>query len=424
MEFESRHGQSARKPSAAERDAAAAALRDAFVGGHLTLEEFRDRVGTVLAAENVDELEQATAGISRGPVAGSVRTVSTMVAFLGHQSRAGRWRLPGRLRVFGILGDVHLDLGSAVCTEETVDISAWALLGEIELQVPEGVEVELAGFDLFGRRRLQLARARPLPGAPHIRIRTRAAFGDVSVRSTGGETAVADGYRARGGSGRRRLIFAAIVFVLLVTFLLWPNGDGGKEPATARGVATPSAASSRTSPDTLTAPNVVGKRLADAQETLQAAGFAKVDANDASSAGRIVLNPQNWVVTAQSPLPGVHAPMDSTATLKVIKPSGNAADQADQAEQAGNGGGPVARGVLPDVVCMDLQAAEDRLQQAGFANVRSTDGSGQARMQIIDRNWVVTAQSPPAGRRPPAGTRVVLTSVKHGEPTGSSGCRA
>jgi hypothetical protein len=413
MEIESRSGQSTRKPGAAERDAATAALRDAFVGGHLTLDEFRDRVGAVLAAENIDELERATAGMSTPPVAGSARAVSSVVAFLGHQSRAGRWRLPGRLRVFGVLGDVHLDLGSAVCTEETVDISAWALLGEIDLRVPEGVEVELAGFDLFGSRRLQLAQARPLPGTPHIRIRTRAAFGDVSVRSTGAETDATDRYRARGGSGRRRLIFAAIVFVLLLTYLLWPNGDGGKEPASARAVTTPSAAPSRTSPDMLTAPDVVGKRLSDAQETLETAGFAKVDANDASSEKRIVLNPQNWVVTAQSPAAGVHAPMDSKATVKVIKPS-------DQAER---GGDPAARGVLPDVVCMDLRAAEDRLQQAGFANVRSTDGSGQARIQIIDRNWVVTAQSPAAGRRPPAGTRVILTSVKYGEPTGSSGCR-
>jgi hypothetical protein len=414
MEIESRPGQSTRTPSAAERDAATAALRDAFVGGHLTLEEFRDRIGAVLAAENIDELEQATAGVSTLPVAGEARAVSTVVAFLGHQSRAGRWRLPGRLRLFGVLGDVHLDLGSAICTEETVDISAWAVLGEIDLQVPEGVEVELAGFDLFGSRRLQLAQAPPLPGAPHIRIRTRAAFGDVSVRSTGGETGVADRYPARGGSGRRRLIFAAIVFVLLLTYLLWPNGDGGKEPATAG--ATPSAAPARTSPDTLTAPNVVGKRLADAQETLETAGFAKVDADDASSERRIVFNPRNWVVTAQSPAAGVHAPMDSTATLRVVKPS----DQADQADQ---GGGPPAKGVLPNVVCMDLQAAEDRLQQAGFTDVRSADGSGQARIQIIDRNWVVTAQSPAAGHRQPAATRVVLTSVKYGEPTGSSGCR-
>jgi hypothetical protein len=412
MEMDSRPGQAPRRPSAAERDAATTALRDAFVGGNLTLDEFRDLVGAVLAAESIDEVEQATAGMSSLPVAGSARVVSTVVAFLGHQSRAGRWRLPGRLRVFGILGDVYLDLGSAVCTQETVDISAWALLGEIDLHVPEGVEVELAGFDLFGSRRLQLAQARPLPGAPHIRIRTRAAFGDVSVRSTGGETGVADRYRVRGGSGRRRLIFAAIVSVLLLTYVLWPNGDGDKEPAAARTVATSSAAPSRTSPETLTAPDVVGERLADAEETLEAAGFAKVDANDASS-DRRVLNPQNWVVTAQSPAAGAHAPMDSTAMVKVIKPS----------DQAGADGGAIARGVLPDVVCLDLQVAEDRLQRAGFTNVHSTDGSGQARIQIIDRNWVVTAQSPAAGHRRPAGTRVVLTSVKDGEPTGSSGCR-
>lgn len=51
----------------------------------------------------------------------------------------------------------------------------------------------------------------------------------------------------------------------------------------------------------------------------------------------------------------------------------------------------------------------------------SEDGSGQGRSQLVDRNWVVIKQSVPAsGSRGPA-TRIVLTSVKFGEPTGTSG---
>src|SRR3954447_13117102 len=187
MEIGSRPGQSTRIPRAAERDAATEALREAFAAGRLTLEEFRDRVGVVLAAESVHEMERATAGLLSRPLIGDPRAVSTVVAFLGSRARTGPWRLPDRLRVFGVLGDVHLDLGSAAYAEESVEIDAWSFLGEIDLKVPDGVEVELDGFQLFGTRRLRLAEVRPVPGTPRIRVRARAAFGDISVRSPSGE---------------------------------------------------------------------------------------------------------------------------------------------------------------------------------------------------------------------------------------------
>jgi hypothetical protein len=97
-------------------------------------------------------------------------------------------------------------------------------------------------------------------------------------------------------------------------------------------------------------------------------------------------------------------------TLVVVKPSDSSA------------GGAVEAGAVPNVVCKDLQTAQDTLQKAGFYNLGSQDGSGQGRSQLIDRNWVVTKQSVPAGSRPDPATRVVLTAVKFGESTGSSGC--
>ena len=60
---------------------------------------------------------------------------------------------------------------------------------------------------------------------------------------------------------------------------------------------------------------------------------------------------------------------------------------------------------------------EERLDVGG-------DGGGQGRMQILDRDWVVIAQSVPAGSKPRLSQRIVLTSVKYGEPTGSSGCKS
>jgi hypothetical protein len=399
-----------RKPSQADRDAAVASLREETARERLTIEEFGDRVDAVLAAENIHELRQALAGVESLPAVEGIGTVSTVVAFLGTQRRAGRWRLPDRLRVLGVLGDVHLDLGAAVCAEDVVEINTWSLFGDVALDVPAGVEVELTGFNIFGNRDLAPASARPVPGTPRIRIRARAAFGDVLVRSTGAGGGASDRGGIRGGAARRRMVLAATALILVFAFLIWDRGDGGQQPATAAQPAP--SATPAASRDTAAAPNVVGDRLADAQDAFGAAGFTNVEAVDASSEGRIVINPQNWVVRGQTPAGGADASLTSRVTLKVIKPS----------DAAASDGGQVVRGVVPKVVCMDLQAAQDRLQEAGFTSLRSRDGSGQGRMQIIDRNWVVTAQSPAAGHRSPATTPVVLTSVKYGEPTGAAGC--
>ena len=97
-------------------------------------------------------------------------------------------------------------------------------------------------------------------------------------------------------------------------------------------------------------------------------------------------------------------------TLTVVKPSDSSA------------GGTVEAGAVPNVVCKDLQAAQDTLQSAGFYNLGSRDGTGQGRSQLVDRNWVVIAQSVAAGSTPGPTARIVLTAVKYGEPTGTSGC--
>jgi len=69
---------------------------------------------------------------------------------------------------------------------------------------------------------------------------------------------------------------------------------------------------------------------------------------------------------------------------------------------------------MPDVVCMNLQVAQDTIQAAGVFFSRSTDASGQGRSQIVDSNWIVVSQSPPPGT-PIGEGDPVLGAVKYGE---------
>jgi hypothetical protein len=163
---------------------------------------------------------------------------------------------------------------------------------------------------------------------------------------------------------------------------------------------------------TAVVPNLVGQRLNAAQAKLAAAGFEKVSAQDATGKRRLIINANNWLVRTQSPAAGTRLAKTATVTLNVSKPTD------------GSEPGPIVDGVVPAVVCKDLQTAQDVLQAAGFRDLASQDGTGKARQQIIDRNWLVIAQSAAAGSRPPSTTRIVLKVVKYGEPTGGSGCKS
>ena len=58
-----------------------------------------------------------------------------------------------------------------------------------------------------------------------------------------------------------------------------------------------------------------------------------------------------------------------------------------------------AKIVVPNVVGKDLQFAQDTMQAAGLYHLTSHDSTGQGRSQVLDRNWVVTDQTPPGGSK-------------------------
>ena len=160
-----------------------------------------------------------------------------------------------------------------------------------------------------------------------------------------------------------------------------------------------------------TVPNVVGQRLSAAERALSGAGYRSVKPVDDTSRNRIVIDPQNWTVDAQTPAAGTAAGTGTTITLKVRRPSDAAPPNT-------------TLGVVPKVICMNLQDAQNTLQSAGFFNLASVDGLGQGRQQILDRDWLVTKQSAVAGSKPKLLSRIVLTAVKYGESTGDSGCHS
>ena len=53
----------------------------------------------------------------------------------------------------------------------------------------------------------------------------------------------------------------------------------------------------------------------------------------------------------------------------------------------------VPRPVMPNVICLTLQAAQDLIQDQGVFFSRSQDATGQNRSQLVDSNWIVIKQN-------------------------------
>jgi PASTA domain len=158
-------------------------------------------------------------------------------------------------------------------------------------------------------------------------------------------------------------------------------------------------------------PDVLGQRLPAAEARLNDVGLRNYRELDATDQNRVIVEKDNWIVASQEPAAGETVPANHVIVLRVRKSTDDFSPV------------PAAHGVVPNVVCAELQAAQDALRGSGFYVLTSTDGTGQGRIPVMDRNWVVIAQSVKAGESPGLTTHITLTVVKHGEPAGSSGCQ-
>jgi hypothetical protein len=103
-----------------------------------------------------------------------------------------------------------------------------------------------------------------------------------------------------------------------------------------------------------------------------------------------------------------------TVTEEVPAPAEEASAPAAEApEPEPDAGGDRAR--VPNVVGENHQYAQDTMQAAGFYVLDERDCTGQGRLLLWDRNWVVRTQSPAPGSRVSVDHTITLCSVKEGE---------
>lgn len=103
------------------------------------------------------------------------------------------------------------------------------------------------------------------------------------------------------------------------------------------------------------------------------------------------------VTVTQAPVTVTQAPATVTQAPTTVAQAPVTVPERAEITSAKTTSAAAAMVPMPDVVGMNLQAAQDHIQTLGVFFSRSEDATGAGRAQVLDSNWVVVAQTPEPG---------------------------
>lgn len=152
-------------------------------------------------------------------------------------------------------------------------------------------------------------------------------------------------------------------------------------------------------------PDLVGKGLQTAQDEAQAAGFTNLTSHDALGRGRDQLIDRNWQVCQQEPAAGTVL-SDTRIDFATVKLDEECPEDGESKQP------PKVESKMVDFTGKSLKAARAALPSN--ASIDTKDASGEDRAILVESNWQVCGQEPPAGEKY-EGQPVRLSAVKFGE---------
>src|SRR5699024_8493151 len=112
---------------------------------------------------------------------GASPTTHSAIAIMGGADRSGDWVVPERFSAVAMMGGIELDLRTARFAAREVTINACAIMGGIEITVPDDIEVVVNGVGVMGGFDHR-ASGPGLPGAPRLTVTGMALMGGVEVK--------------------------------------------------------------------------------------------------------------------------------------------------------------------------------------------------------------------------------------------------
>jgi hypothetical protein len=180
--------------SDSDREQAAGVLREAAAQGRISMDELGERLELAYAARTYADLAVIThdlpqpglaaaagaAPATTGRIGGIARS-KVAIAVMSGARRLGRWVLPRKYVAVAVMGGIELDLRECLFSEPEATIHAYALMGGIEITVPEDIEVDVSGLAFMGGFDHN-ATGPGAPGGPRLRVLGFALMGGVDVR--------------------------------------------------------------------------------------------------------------------------------------------------------------------------------------------------------------------------------------------------
>lgn len=182
------------RASDADRERVAGVLHRALSEGRITMTELEERLGAVYAARTHAELAPLTADLPNAlapapgtavghPLVGGTPGSTFSMAVMSSAARTGNWCVPAQHTSFAFCGGVEIDLRQATFAERHVTITAVAIMGGIEIVVPDDIRVEVTGFGLMGGFDSKGdAQREPDPAGPVVTVNGFAFWGGVMVK--------------------------------------------------------------------------------------------------------------------------------------------------------------------------------------------------------------------------------------------------
>lgn len=186
------------RASDADREKVAQVLQQAHGEGRLDLHELDERLAAVYASKTYGDLVPLTADLGVLPPTvlpapvqhhapasriGGTPGSTVSFAFWSGVERRGEWVVPQTHTAVAFMGGVELDLTRARFAQGETTINAYALMGAVEIIVPEDVTVRVDGIGFMGAFEDATHKGAPtIPGGPVVRITGFAMMGAVEVR--------------------------------------------------------------------------------------------------------------------------------------------------------------------------------------------------------------------------------------------------
>jgi hypothetical protein len=208
-----KHGAEDSRRLPALRDQALDLITEAFANGSLSLEEYEQKAEQIqkanLPAEIAGQIEglpqpeprrmespaaRAEARLSRAsrPMPEGLERIPTedksgspefSLCIMGDRKLRGEWLNSDQATSFTLMGSITLDLRGTTLPPGRLKIDAMAIMGEIQIIVPEGLPVKMSAFPFMGEATVKgSVEQRIVPGMPWVDVSGIALMGSIVVK--------------------------------------------------------------------------------------------------------------------------------------------------------------------------------------------------------------------------------------------------